>query len=78
MYRLVTQVKQRDLRREDTRDLSKQIKGKMKKPEKFIYNYQKKDKTCRVKIEFKKSKVTKEEIISLLEEMIKKLKVRYF
>jgi len=43
-----------------------------------VYNYQKKDKTCRVKIEFKKSNVTKEEIISLLEEMIKKLKVRYF
>jgi len=78
MYRLVTQVKQRDLRREDTRDLSRQIKGKIRKPEKFIYNYRKKDKSCRVKIEFKKSKVTKEEIISLLEEMIKKLKVRYF
>jgi ParB family chromosome partitioning protein len=78
MYRLVTQVKQRDLRREDTRDLSKQIKGKIKRPEKFIYNYQKKDRSCRVKIEFKKQKVTKEEIISLLEEMIKKLKVRYF
>lgn len=78
MYRLVTQVKQRDLRREDTRDLSKQIKGKIKKPDKFIYNYQKKDRSCRVKIEFKKTKVTKEEIISLLEEMIKKLKVRYF
>ena len=78
MYRLVSQVKQRDLRREDTRDLSKQIKGKIKRPEKFIYNYQKKDRSCRVKIEFKKQKVTKEEIISLLEEMIKKLKVRYF
>jgi len=78
MYSLVTQVKQRDLRREDTRDLSKQIKGKIKKEEKFIYNYQKKDRSCKVKIEFKKSKVTKEEIISLLEEMINKLKVRYF
>ena len=78
MYSLVTQVKQRDLRREDTRDLSRQIKGKIKKAEKFIYNYQKKDKSCKVKIEFKKQKVTKEEIISLLEEMINKLKVRYF
>lgn len=78
MYKLITNVKQRDLRREDTRDLSKQIKGKIKTPERFVYNYHKKDKTCKVKIEFKKSKVTKEEIISLLEEMIKKLKVRYF
>lgn len=78
MYRLITHVKQRELKREDTRDLSKQLKGTITKPEKYVYNYQKKDKTCRVKIEFKKSKVTKEEIISLLEEMIKKLKVRYF
>jgi len=78
MYRLITHVKQRELKREDTRDLSKQLKGRVKKPEKYVYNYQKKDKTCRVKIEFKKSNVTKEEIISLLEEMIKKLKVRYF
>ncbi len=78
MYKLITQVKQRELKREDTRDLSKQIKGKVKKPEKYVYNYQKKDRSCRVKIEFKKTKVTKEEIISLLEEMIKKLKVRYF
>lgn len=78
MYHLITQVKQRELKREDTRDLSKQIKGKVKKLEKFVYNYQKKDKSCRVKIEFKKSKVSKEDIISILEEMIKKLKVRYF
>jgi ParB family chromosome partitioning protein len=78
MYKLITNVKQRELKREDTRDLSKQIKGKGKKPEKYIYNYQKKDKSCRVKIEFRKAKVTKEEIISILEEMIKKLKVRYF
>lgn len=78
MYKLITNVKQRDLKREDTRDLSKQIKGKVKTPEKYVYNYQKKDKLCKVKIEFRKSKVTKEEIISILEEMIKKLKVRYF
>ena len=78
MYKLITTVKQRDLKREDTRDLSKQIKGKTKKHERYVYNYQKKDKTCKVKIEFRKSNVTKEEIISLLEEMIKKLKVRYF
>ncbi len=78
MYKLITNVKQRELKREDTRDLSRQIKGKAKTPEKYIYNYQKKDKSCKVKIEFRKSKVTKEEIISLLQEMIKKLKVRYF
>jgi ParB family chromosome partitioning protein len=78
MYRLITQVKQRELKREDTRDLSKQLKGQTPKIEKYVYNYQKKDKSCRVKIEFRKTKVTKEEIIKILEEMIKKLKVRYF
>ena len=78
MYRLITQVKQRELKREDTRDLSKQIKGKTTKVEKYVYNYQKKDKSCRVKIEFRKANVDKEEIIKILEEMIKKLKVRYF
>jgi ParB family chromosome partitioning protein len=78
MYRLITQVKQRELKREDTRDLSKQLKGQTHKVEKYVYNYQKKDQSCRVKIEFRKTKVTKEEIIKILEEMIKKLKVRYF
>lgn len=78
MYRLITQVKQRELKREDTRDLSKQIKGKTTKVERYVYNYQKKDKSCRVKIEFRKANVDKEEIIKILEEMIKKLKVRYF
>ncbi len=78
MYRLITQVKQRELKREDTRDLSKQLKGKIPKEEKYVYNYQKKDKSFKVKIEVRKEKVTKEEIIKILEEIIKKLKVRYF
>ena len=78
MYKLITQIKQRDLKREDTRDLSKKIKGTKIKTEKFIYNYEEKEKECKVKIEFKKPRVTKEEIIEILEEMIKKIKVRYF
>jgi ParB family chromosome partitioning protein len=78
MYRLITQVKHRELKREDTRDLSKQMKGKIPKEEKYVYNYQEKDKSFKVKIEVRKANVTKEEIIKILEEMIKKLKVRYF
>ena len=78
MYRLITQIKQRDLKREDTRDLSKKIKGKIKILEKFVYNYEEKNKSCKVRIEFKKHRVTKEEIIEILENMIKKIKVRYF
>lgn len=78
MYNLVTQIKQRDLKREDTRDLSKKIKGTKTKTERFVYNYEEKKKECKVKIEFKKQRVTKEEIIEILEEMIEKIKTRYF
>ncbi len=78
MYKLIKEIKKRDLKREDTRDLSKRIKGKEKKINKYIYNYQEKDKNFKLKIEFKKQRVTKDEIIEILEKLIKKLKVRYF
>ncbi len=78
MYKLIKEIKKRDLKREDTRDLSKRIKGKEKKINKYIYNYQEKDKSFKLKIEFKKQRVTKDEIIEILEKLIKKLKVRYF
>jgi len=78
MYRLITEIKKRELKREDTRDLSKKIKGKEKKIDKYVYNYQEKDKGFKLKIEFKKQRVTKDEIVEILEKLIKKLKVRYF
>jgi ParB family chromosome partitioning protein len=78
MYKLITEIKKRELRREDTRDLSKRIKGKEQKIDRYVYNYQEKDKGFKVKIEFKKQRVTKDEIVEILEKLIKKLKVRYF
>ena len=78
MYKLITEIKKRELRREDTRDLSKKLKGKEKKIDKYVYNYQEKEKGFKLKIEFKKQRVTKDEIVEILEKLIKKLKVRYF
>jgi len=76
MLKLFYQIRDRDLRRDDTRDLSKIIKGKEKqKIKRYVFNYRPEgtDK-YRVKIEFKKKDVSKKEIINILEEMIEKLK----
>lgn len=75
MERLVEMIKVRDLRREDTRELSKDLKGSQRRQKYFVYNYkpQKKD-AFRVRIEFRKENVTKDEIIEILKEVIKKLK----
>jgi ParB family chromosome partitioning protein len=77
MESLIDEIKERGLRREDTRDLSKLIKGKLKKSElkPFIYNYvSKEDRSFHLKIEFKKQTVSRAEIIHILEELIAKLK----
>ena len=75
MFKLITEIKERDLRREDTRDLSKKLKGTIKKMKHFVYNYiPSKADFYKLRIEFKKQSVTKEEIIQILEEVINKLK----
>ncbi len=74
MYRLVSEIKKRELKREDTRDLSKMIKGKGIKEKGFIYKYEAKEKKFKIKIEFKKKSVSNSEIIGILEGIIKKLK----
>ena len=78
MYRLITEIKKRELKREDTRDLSKMIKGKEKKIDKYVYKYEEKDKSFKLKIEFKQQRVTKDEIVKVLEKLIEKLKVRFY
>ena len=76
MIQLIKAISERDLRREDTRDLSKHLKGKEEhKIKRFVYNFVPKDiDYCRVRIEFKKQSVNKQEIIRILEEAISKLK----
>jgi len=74
MYRLITEIKKRELKREDTRELSQKIKGKVQKEKGFVYRYEGKDKKFKMKIEFIKGEVSIEEIIEILEDIIYKLK----
>ncbi len=76
MIHLIQAIQERDLRREDTRDLSKKIKGKEKsRAKRFVYNFKpESDDSCRIRIEFKRQDVKKDEIVALLENLLKKLK----
>lgn len=75
MFKLITEIKERELRREDTRELSKQIKGKTKGLGHFVYNYKPSSaEYYKLRIEFKRKSVSKDEIIKVLEEIIKRLK----
>jgi len=75
MFKLITEIKERELRREDTRELSKQIKGKKKGLGHFVYNYKPSSaEYYKLRIEFKRKSVSKDEIIKVLEEIIKRLK----
>jgi len=76
MERLIHAIKERELRREDTRKLSRDIKGtKRHRIRRYVYNYEPEGKEeCRVRIEFKKKQVKKEEIIKVLEMMLEKLR----
>lgn len=76
MKRLVSMIKSREMSREDTRDLSKELKGIKRKHKYFVYNFKPKEKDAyRLRIEFKQETVSKEEIIEILKEVIKKLKI---
>lgn len=77
MQTLLRQIRERGLRREDTRDLTKEMKGKdgASKPKHYIFHYRpKEDRSYQVKIEFKKDTVSRNEIIKVLEDLIAKLK----
>jgi ParB family chromosome partitioning protein len=78
MEQLVNAIKNRGLKRADTRDLTKALKKKekgAKRPKRYIYNYSPKDdERYKVRIEFKKSMASKDEIIMILEEMLAKLR----
>jgi len=80
MLRLAENIVERGLKREDTRDFTKYLKGKDgegKKPKYYIFNYSpKEDKSYSVKIEFKKESVSRAEVIRVLEDLLTKLKQR--
>jgi ParB family chromosome partitioning protein len=78
MKALLTEIKNRGLRREDTRDLTKALKGKegdSKPPKHYIFHYRPKDdKSYQIHIEFKKETVSRTEIIRVLEDLLAKMK----
>jgi ParB family chromosome partitioning protein len=77
MVKLVHQITERHLTREDTRDLAKYLKGKTKKLKYYVYNYTPEDTDkYRMRLEFKKQSITKSEIIEILEDIIRRLRVK--
>jgi len=74
MTELIHIIQERDLKREDTRDLSKRMMGKLKRPRMFVYNYKPAGSEYRMRLEFKNQDISKDDIIMILEEIIKNLK----
>jgi ParB family transcriptional regulator, chromosome partitioning protein len=78
MTSLLDNIKERGLKREDTRDLTKLLKSKdadKKKQKSYVFNYSpKEDRSFSLRIEFKKESVNRQEIIRILEDLISKLK----
>jgi ParB family chromosome partitioning protein len=79
MKAVIEHIRERGLKREDTRDLMKLFKTKEeerpKKRKRYIFNYTpREDKTYSIKIEFKKESVNRAEIIKILEDLLEKLK----
>jgi len=77
MLKLVQQINERHLTREDTRDLAKYLKGKTKKLKYYVYNYVPDDTDrYKMRLEFKKQAITKTEIIEILEDIIRRLRTK--
>jgi len=77
MLKLVKEIAERHLTREDTRDLSKHLKGKLKKLKYYVYNFVPEDTDrFRLRLEFKKQSISQSEIIEVLEDIIRRLKAK--
>ena len=79
MKDLLAAIQNRGLRREDTRDLTKSMKGNSatdtSKPKHYVFHYRPStDRTYQIRIDFKKETVSRTEIIRILEDLISKLK----
>jgi ParB family chromosome partitioning protein len=79
MRALVEKIRERGLKRGDTRDLTRLFKGKetdTKQIRHYVFNYSpKEDKTYKLRIDFKKETVSRQEIIRVLEDLLSKLKL---
>ena len=75
MLKLAREIVDRRLTREDTRDLAKYLKGKTKKIKYFVYNFVPEDNDkFRMRLEFKKQTVSRQEIIAILQEIIDQIR----
>jgi ParB family transcriptional regulator, chromosome partitioning protein len=75
MVKFATDIAERRLTREDTRDLAKYLKGKTKKLKYYVYNFVPDDTDrFRLRLEFKKQTISKQEIISVLQEIIDQIR----
>ncbi len=74
MLELVEKIRKEGLTREDTRELSRELKEKkIEKPKNYVFKFRPPGKEYQLSITFRKSKVDKDEIINILKEIIKKL-----
>jgi ParB family chromosome partitioning protein len=77
MVKFAHDIAERRLTREDTRDLAKYLKGKTKKHKYYVYNFVPEDTDrFRLRLEFKKQTISKQEIIDVLEEIIEQIRKR--
>ena len=75
MMHFAQEIVDRRLTREDTRDLAKLLKGKAKKPKVYVYNYiPEGTDRFRMRLEFKKPMVSRQEIIAVLEDILRTLR----
>ncbi|MGB4298798.1 MAG: ParB/RepB/Spo0J family partition protein [Candidatus Saccharicenans sp.] len=79
MAQAVEAIIERNLTRSDTRDLTRLFKEKERKDEAkskhYVFNYNPPDsKAYKLRIEFKKQVVTRQELITILEDVLKKLR----
>ena len=79
MNKAVEAIIERKLTRSDTRDLTRLFKEKDQKPEgkskPYVFNYiPPESKAYKLRIEFKKQVVTRQELISILEDLLNRLK----
>jgi ParB family chromosome partitioning protein len=75
MIKLAHDIAERRLTREDTRDLAKYIKGKTKKLKYYVYNFVPEDTDrFRMRLEFKKQTISKQDIIAILQEIIDEIR----
>jgi len=74
MEKLINQIIESGLKRDETRELGKKLKGNLKKSKPFVFRFYPNDRKFLIKIEFKQENVSRDELIVILEDILRKLK----